>query len=238
MKFRSRKYKYSNENMSYWPSFVDAMTSTTLVFFFIMLLSMGISIIFVDDIAAKRENVYEKIKTAIEENNLKGLEFNDETSSFDIPANILFDSNSAKLKETAKTFIEEQRRTFYSVLSDKEVYDAINYIEIIGHTDYAGTTIHGRNLSADRANAYLNNLVPMNSDIENEFGHKFKASGMSEFENFKTKAERDRNYVNKEAIKEAEKYRRIEIRIDFSDKDLEEALQRRLNGEEEKSKVE
>ena len=143
---------------------------------------------------------------------------------------------SAKIKDT--TIIEEQRNTFYEILSDKEVYDAINYIEIIGHTDYAGTTIHGRNLSSERANIYLNNLVPMDSEIENKFGHKFKAAGMSEFDNFKTKKERDREYTSDEDIKNTEKYRRIEIRIDFADKELEDAIKSRSESNKNDSKVE
>lgn len=238
MKFRSRKYKYTNENMSYWPSFVDAMTSITLVFLFIMIISMGISVLFVDNIAEKRQNVYNRINQAIDENELKGIVFNEETNSFDIPANILFDTNSAKLKSEALASIAQQRNAFYSILEDKEICDAINYIEIIGHTDYAGTTIHGRNLSAERANVYLNELVPMNSEIENKYGHKFKASGMSEFENFKSKEERDREYKGEEDIKETEKYRRIEVRIDFSDNELEEAVKKNMKYDKENSKVE
>ena len=59
MKVRRRKYKTEQEVPSYWPSFVDIMTTVTLVFFFILLTSIGISSIFVDNIAVERETVYE-----------------------------------------------------------------------------------------------------------------------------------------------------------------------------------
>ena len=54
MKVRRRKYKVTSESPSYWPSFVDLMTTISLVFFFIMIISSGISKMFVDNIAEER----------------------------------------------------------------------------------------------------------------------------------------------------------------------------------------
>ena len=167
MKVRRRKYKTEQEVPSYWPSFVDIMTTVTLVFFFILLTSIGISSIFVDNIAAERETVYDKIQGELN-------------------------------------------------------------IEIVGHTDFAGSTIHGRELSTERAISFLNEMMPEDSELENLHGEKFKASGMSEFENYASKEERDRGY-DEYNIEETKKDRRIEVRMVFSNEDLEKAIKERKN---------
>ena len=106
--------------------------------------------------------------------------------------------------------------------------EKIDYIEIVGHTDFAGSTIHGRELSTERAISFLNEMMPEDSELENLHGEKFKASGMSEFENYASKEERDRGY-DEYNIEETKKDRRIEVRMVFSNEDLEKAIKERKN---------
>ena len=228
MKVRRRKYKMEQEVPSYWPSFVDVMTTVTLVFFFIMLTSIGVSSIFVDNIAAERETIYDSIQNelntyAVDENIMK---FDRKEGKIDIKTETFFDSDSSVLMGDGVELASELGGIFLKLLNNKEIKNEIEYIEIVGHTDFAGGTIHGRKLSTERAISFLNTMMPENSELENLHGEKFKASGMSEFENYETKEERDRGY-DEYNLEETKGDRRIEVRMVFSNKDLEEAIKER-----------
>ncbi len=230
MKVRSRRYKTYEEIVSYWPSFVDIMTTVALVFFFIMIIAIGVSSIFVDNIAAKREALYDKIELKLNENDVDKsiIVFNREKGKIEINTETFFDSGVATLKEDGVEMAEVLSEIFYDLLSDEAIASEIQYIEIIGHTDFAGSTIAGRTLSTNRAVAFLNEIVKEDSVLENEFGAKFKASGMSEFENYSTKEERDRG-LDEYDVEATKNDRRIEVRMIFNNTDLEDALIERAN---------
>lgn len=227
MKFRSRKYKITSEPQSYWPSFVDVMTTISLVFFFIMIVSSGISRMFVDNIAEKRENLYDSIQAKLDTSNVDDsiIKFDKDKGNMDIKTETFFDSGEWDLKSDGIDMANTLGNIFYDLLKDPSIEPEINYIEVVGHTDYAGTTIYNRKLSTERAMSFLNQMMPMNSDLENDFGHKFKASGMSEFETNTTKEERDRTNYDAEATKDQ---RKIEIKMVFSNKDIESAVKERI----------
>ncbi|MPQ43670.1 OmpA family protein [Clostridium tarantellae] len=233
MKVRSRRYRTINEAPSYWPSFVDIMSTITLVFFFIMITSLGISNIFVDNIAEKRENLYNKIQENLDKNNVDSniMRFNRDEGKIEIMTESFFDSDSSNLKEDGKKTANMLNGIFLNLLSDKSIKDEISYIEIIGHTDFAGSTIYGRTLSSERAVSFLNNIMPENSELENLYGDKFKASGMSEFENYKTKEERDRG-KDEYDVEATKNDRRIEIRMVFNNRDLEDSIKERNKNKE------
>lgn len=228
MKLRSRKYKITSEPQSYWPSFVDIMTTVSLVFFFIMIISSGISRLFVDNIAEKRENLYKAIQEKLDSNNVDKsiIYFNEEMGRIEINTETFFESAQWDLKSDGVELAGVLSGIFYDLFSDPAIESEIKYIEVVGHTDYAGTTIDNRRLSTERAMSFLNQMVPMNSDLENSFGHKFKASGMSEFETNPTKEERDRADYDAEATKDQ---RRIDVRMVFTNSDIEEAIKERVN---------
>lgn len=226
MKYRSKKYKKVEERQSYWPSFVDIMTTVCLVFFMIMIISSGVNKMFVDNIVEKRQNLYNSIQRKLDENNVNEnvISFNKEKGTIDIKTETFFDTNKSNLKKDGVKVANTLAPIFYELLSDKKINPEIEYIEIVGHTDYIGNTVDNRILSTDRAMSFLNTMVPMNSKLENEFGEKFKASGMSEFEGNSSKEERDREKYD-DSI--ASKQRKIEIRMIFSDKDIEDAVKMR-----------
>ncbi|MGL5821018.1 MAG: OmpA/MotB family protein [Sarcina sp.] len=228
MKLRRKNYKEVEEAPSYWPSFVDIMSIVSLVFFFIMILAMGFLTIFVDDISAKREKLYDRIEFELNENNIdkKIISFNREEGKIDIKTETFFDIDSYELKAEGQKVAGIFSDIFVSLLEIEEINSGIDYIEIVGHTDYAGTTFDNRELSTMRAISFLNKVMPMNSELEKKFGHKFKAAGMSEFETNITHEERNRDekFYNKD-----EHYadRKIEIKMIFSNEDLEEAIKNR-----------
>ena len=228
MKLRRKNYREVEESPSYWPSFVDIMSITALVFFFLMIIAMGFLTIFVDDISAKREKLYDRIELELKENNINDdmIVFNREEGKIDIKTETFFETDSSDLKGDGINVANMFGGIFNELLSVEEINREIDYIEIVGHTDYAGTTFDNRELSTMRAVSFLNQIMPMNSNLEQIYGHKFKASGMSEFETNKTHEERNQNEENYNTS-EHQGDRKIEIKMVFSNTDLEEAIKQR-----------
>lgn len=233
MKMRKRKYRGKEGEVSYWQSFVDMMSIATLVFFFIMILAMGYLTVFVDDISAKREKLYDQIESHLEANNIDKnmIRFNREEGKVEILTETFFDSGSSEIKSDGKNVAAIFNSIFTELLKVDFIADEIEYVEVVGHTDYSGTTFNNRTLSTDRAVSFLNEMVPMNSFLENNYGQKFKASGMSEFETNKTPSERNRSEINYKK-EEYKGDRKIEIRINFSNRDLESAIRERIKSKD------
>lgn len=231
MKVRSRKYRIREEGQSYWPSFVDVMTAVTLVFFFLMIISMTISSLFVDNISKKREEIYNCIQENLDKNNVNKdvMYFDRDEGKMVLNTETFFDTDKWILKGEGKNLAKQFNNIFYLLLNEENIASEIEYIEVVGHTDYAGDTISNRKLSTERAMSFLNAMVPKDSKLENEFGGKFKASGMSEFETNPNKEDRDRKDYSKKDIENTKDQRKIEIKMVFSNKDLEEAIKSRTS---------
>lgn len=231
MKIRSRRYKSREEDGSYWPSFVDVMTTIALVFFFLMIVAMGLASLFVDNISVKRETIYNKIQENLDINSVDEniMYFNRDEGKMVLNTETFFDTGKWDLKKDGKTMANQLGDIFYSILEDEMLREEIEYIEVVGHTDYAGNTIENRKLSTERAMSFLNQMVQMDSKLENEFGGKFKSSGMSEFETNPNKVDRDREDYSKEDAENVSDQRKIEIKMVFSNKDLEEAIKDRVS---------
>ena len=231
MKVRSRKYRIKEEGQSYWPSFVDVMTAITLVFFFLMIISMTLSSLFVDNISKKREEIYNCIQENLDKNNVNKdiMYFDRGEGKMVLNTETFFDTDKWILKGEGKNLANQFNNIFYFLLSEENIASEIEYIEVVGHTDYAGDTISNRKLSTERAMSFLNAMVPKDSKLENEFGGKFKASGMSEFETNPNKEDRDRKDYSKKDIENTKDQRKIEIKMVFSNKDLEEAIKSRTS---------
>lgn len=231
MKMRNRKYRIREEGQSYWPSFVDVMTAVTLVFFFLMIISMTISSLFVDNISKKREEIYNCIQENLDKNNVNKdvMYFDRDKGKMVLNTETFFDTDKWILKGEGKNLAKQFNNIFYLLLSEENIASEIEYIEVVGHTDYAGDTISNRKLSTERAMSFLNAMVPKDSKLENEFGGKFKASGMSEFETNPNKKDRDRKDYSKKDVENTKDQRKIEIKMVFSNKDLEEAIKSRTS---------
>lgn len=231
MKIRTRKYRSREEGQSYWPSFVDIMSVFALVFFFLMMISMAISSLFVDNISKKREEIYNSIQANLDKNNVDEniMYFDRNEGKMVLNTETFFDTDKWVLKKDGQNLAKQLNNIFYNILSSENIKDEIEYIEVVGHTDYAGSTIENRKLSTERAMSFLNAMVPMDSKLENEFGGKFKASGMSEFETNPNKEDRDKKTYTKEDIENTKDQRKIEINMVFSNKDLEEAIKSRVS---------
>lgn len=223
MKVRRRKYKVTSEKPSYWPSFVDVMTTICLVFFFIMIISSGMSKMFVDNIAEKRETLYKDIQQKLDDSHVDKDIIKFEDGKMIINTEAFFKTGKWNLNAEGVALSKTLGNIFYDLLSDEHINKEISYIEVVGHTDYIGDTISNRKLSTERAMSFLNSMVPMNSELENKFGQKFKASGMSEFETNPTVEERNRTKYTDNPKDQ----RKIEIKMVFSNSDLEKAIKDR-----------
>jgi len=229
MKARSRRHRANYEPQSYWESFVDIMTSTALVFFFILILDLGYLTVFVEDTAEERADLYVNIESALSQQqaNPEVIDFDKSEGRIIIKTESFFDLGQFTLKEEGINTANMLNEVFSKLLKDKNIENAIQYIEVVGHTDYIGNTIDNRELSTQRAVSFLNAMMPMDSELENTYGYKFKASGMSEFETNATKQLRDRgqDQYNEEAT---EKDRKIEVRIIFKDDNINNAVKEKV----------
>lgn len=235
MKVRTRKYKTTEEAPSYWPSFVDVMSTAALVFFFLMILAMGNLNIFVDDISVKREKLYNQIEGKLQSNKVDKniIRFNKREGKIEIKTETFFDTGKYDLKPDGVAAANLFNKIFYDLLSDEKISNEIQYIEVVGHTDFSGSTFDNRDLSTKRAISFLNKIVPMNSVIENKFGGKFKASGMSEFETNPNVKMRNRGPEDYDYNKTAPD-RKIEVRMVFKNTDLENAIKQRAKSNKNK----
>lgn len=229
MKLRSRIYKSREEEPSYWTSFVDVMTTIALVFFFLMIIAMGLSSLFVDNISVKREAIYSKIQENLDSNGVDKnvMYFDRNEGKMVLNTETFFDTGKWDLKNDGKMMANQLGKVFNDILLEEGLSKEIEYIEVVGHTDYAGNTIDNRKLSTERAMSFLNEMVKMDSEIENNFGGKFKASGMSEFETNPKKEDRDREAYSDADREATTNQRKIEIKMIFSNNDLEDAIKNR-----------
>lgn len=229
MKLRSRIYKSREEEPSYWTSFVDVMTTIALVFFFLMIIAMGLSSLFVDNISVKREAIYSKIQENLDSNGVDKnvMYFDRNEGKMVLNTETFFDTGKWDLKNDGKMMANQLGKVFNDILLEEGLSKEIEYIEVVGHTDYAGNTIDNRKLSTERAMSFLNEMVKMDSELENNFGGKFKASGMSEFETNPKKEDRDREAYSDADREATTNQRKIEIKMIFSNNDLEDAIKNR-----------
>lgn len=229
MKLRSRIYKSREEEPSYWTSFVDVMTTIALVFFFLMIIAMGLSSLFVDNISVKREAIYTKIQENLDSNNVDKnvMYFDRNEGKMVLNTETFFETGKWDLKNDGKMMADQLGKVFNDILLEEGLAKEIEYIEVVGHTDYAGNTIDNRKLSTERAMSFLNEMVKMDSELENNFGGKFKASGMSEFETNPKKEDRDREKYSEADREATTNQRKIEIKMIFSNNDLEDAIKNR-----------
>ena len=229
MKARNRRYRSAHEPQSYWESFVDIMTSTALVFFFILILALGYLTVFVEDVAQERASLYVTVEQSLQQQkaNPEVIDFDKNEGRIIIKTESFFDLGQYTLKEDGIKTANMLNGVFLNLLKDKNIENAVQYIEVVGHTDFIGNTIDNRELSTERAVSFLNAMMPIESELENSYGAKFKASGMSEFETNNTKTLRDRgqDQYNEEATK---KDRKIEVRIVFKDDNINNAIKERI----------
>lgn len=246
MKVRTRLYKRSEDDSSFWTSFTDIMTTVCLVFFFIMIIVFISINKLTDDIAKERDTLYSVIENKLTETGMNDdVIYNKEEGKIEIKTELLFEFGSDKLTVGGENLAIKVSEAFCELLEQEKIRNKINYIEVVGHTDFIGSGTSNRRLSTNRAVSFIDQMMPPGSGKEFNYAKYFKATGMSEFE----PKEHEIISVNKEkeakqiisAVKDADKKlkakklptdemrkmdRRIEIRIDFNEEDINNAVKK------------
>lgn len=226
-----RKLRKDEDEVNYWPSFVDVMSTISLVFFFIMIISIAITYTKyreirstydqIDNIGEERKKLYEKIEKTLKPKLGDNVSFVD--GKLEIKTEVLFEFGKADLTPKGKEIARQISEAFYELMKDPLYREKIQSVEIRGHTDNVGLGTTNRFLSTNRAGSFLNEMIPDGSQYE-EIAYKFKASGMSKFvpkENGGT--------VQDQTPEQASQNRRIEIYINMSEDDIVNAINKLIN---------
>jgi chemotaxis protein MotB len=136
-------------------------------------------------IAVLRVDVLRKVKQSID-NQLSagagGLPARiAENGNIVIEESLVFESDSAVIRQEGKRFLDTLAKAFANVLGDPEVRQNIDAVLVQGHTDERGSVAYNRELSAKRASAVLDYMFAADPTLENQYGSFFAASAYSEF---------------------------------------------------------
>lgn len=175
-------------------------------------------------IALLRLDVLSKVKDAIEteigSTNEEGQEMVLIASNGNIVINesLVFDYNSATIKEDGKRLIAKLADSFESVLNDSDVRANIDAVTIQGHADARGSDSYNRELSSKRAAAVVNYMMSSNSTLEQRYGAYFAATGFSEH----------RPLVEGTTEEAYQQNRRIEISLVLKDSNIQDVIDQYL----------
>ena len=134
-----------------------------------------------------------------------------------LSSSVLFDTNSAVLKDEAKATLKSALQNYFAVLlNDKNIKDNLESIVIEGHTDSDGEYLYNLRLSQNRALAVMEFIDSWNNDMN--LCKILVASG------------RGRAMpIVENGVENKEKSRRIEIKFTLSNKDAINEIQNFLN---------
>lgn len=180
-------------------------------------------------IALLRLDVLSKVKGAIESEvgttNEEGEEMVLIASNGNIVINesLVFDYNSAAIKEDGKMLIAQLADSFENVLDDSNVRENIDAVTIQGHADVRGSDSYNRELSSKRAAAVVNYMMDSNSDLGDKYGEYFAATGFSEH----------RPLVEGDTEEAYRQNRRIEISLVLKDSNIQDVIDEYLEDTKE-----
>lgn len=230
--------RYRDEEHNFWSSFVDVMSTISLVFFFLMIVSIAITytrykqiqIAYdeiqtaydkIDDIGKQRKELYEKVEETLKPKLGNNVTFSD--GKLEIKTEVLFESNKYIITPEGQNMALQISAAFYDLLENKDYNSKIQSIEVRGHTDDSLGGNYNRYLSTNRATNFLNAMIPDKSKYE-KYAYKFKASGMSKF----VPKPGYGTLGNETPVQKAQN-RRIEIYINVNDDDIAEAINNLIN---------
>ena len=181
MKVRTRSSKKVKDKVNVWPSFVDMMSTISIVFLFIMVFSLAMFIQIkenTDNISEQRNELYKKIEQELKPTLGDDVVYED--GILQIKSSLLFKTDSSKLSKKGKEAARELGDAFIDVLEDKENRDKIESIKVVGHTDSDYDAQYNRTLSTERAVSFVNQML-RDKDEDSDYGAYFEAAGMSKY---------------------------------------------------------
>lgn len=157
-----KKGKKSDEEVTYWLSFSDLMSSLLIIFlllFVYKILDYNQEIKSYNQVLASKEakiqelsSVRKKIILRLLEEFSEDIQIDKNTGAIKLRSEVLFDPNKSELKPAGKVFLSKFMPKYLNVLlGDKEIKDSLSRVVIEGHTDDIGEYIYNLELSQDRA---------------------------------------------------------------------------------------
>jgi chemotaxis protein MotB len=221
-----KKNKKADEEVTYWLSFSDVMSSLLIIFlllFVYKILDYNQEIkTYNETLASKEAKIQElsKVRTKIIEKLLEqfgeNIAIDKNTGAIKLKSEILFDSNKSELKPEGKIFLTTFIPKYLDILlGDKEIKDNLSRIIIEGHTDDVGSYIYNLDLSQERASSVVKYILMdgVNQNNVNDIEQYVSAIGRSKADLIK----------NGNEVLMAES-RRVEFKFQLKDEDTIKAI--------------
>lgn len=156
------KKKKKDEEVTYWLSFSDLMSSLLIIFlllFVYKILDYNQEINNYNEALAKKEakiqelsSVRRKIIMMLIDEFGNDVKIDKNTGAIKLKSEVLFDTNESELKPEGKVFLQKFMPKYLKVLlGDEEIKNSLSRIIIEGHTDDIGEYLYNLQLSQDRA---------------------------------------------------------------------------------------
>jgi len=179
------KKKRNEEEITYWLSFSDLMSSLLIVF---VLLFIYVVLDYNQALSSKEAKIKEltSVRSKIISKLVKELgddiAIDKSTGAIKLKSEILFDKDKSQLKTEGQQFLTKFTPKYLSVLlGDPEIKQSISTIIIEGHTDDDGSYIYNLELSQARALNVVKYISqdPINVKYQTDIEKYFSAIGRS-----------------------------------------------------------
>jgi len=195
-----------------WLSIGDLMSGLLMIFALLLVVTM----LQLKEGEDQRIVIIQALAENLKRNDLN-VKVDKRTGDISILDSVLFDSDSALLKDQGVVFLNSFMPIYtQALLSTDKVSDQISYVVIEGHTSSSGSDAHNMNLSVRRANAVFNKILEQQFLYRDVLMQKLLVAGRGE-------AESDPS-VNLSAD------RKVVFRIQFSNEQLWARFKTLLSG--------
>jgi chemotaxis protein MotB len=221
-----KKNKNNDEEVTYWLSFSDVMSSLLIIFlllFVYKILDYNQEIKNYNQALASKEakiqelsNVRRKIIERLLEQFGENIQIDKSTGAIKLRSEVLFDYNKSELKPEGKTFMTQFMPKYLEVLlGDKEIKDSLSRIIVEGHTDNEGNYLYNLELSQDRALSVVKYIISdnVNKNYLNDIEQYVSAIGRSKAD-----------LIKKDNVVLPAESRRVEFKFQLKDEDTIKAI--------------